>query len=57
MGGWVSMGPIEWEPNIFPKSDVKLSYIEEFYTICGGRDKLEGSITTEVCDKYKPLTE
>ena len=58
MGGGVSIEPIDWDPSVFPKSGVKLSYIEEFFTACGGRDKLEGLTTTEVCDQYiKPLTE
>lgn len=46
-----------FDPSIFPKDGVKLSFIEEFFTACGGRDKLEDLTTTEVCQQYiKPLT-
>ena len=42
---------------VFPKDGVKLSFIEEFFTVCGGRDKLEGLTTTEVCEQHiKRLT-
>ena len=42
----------------FPKDGVRLSFIQEFFDFCGGREKLEGLTTTEVCNKFvKPATD
>ena len=44
-------------PLPFPKDGVKLSFVNEFYGFCGGREKLEGLSTTDVCEKFiKPAT-
>jgi hypothetical protein len=37
---------------------MKLCHIQDFYELCGGRDKLEGITTRQVCRKFvKPRTE
>ena len=42
----------------FPKDGVRLSFIQEFFNFCGGREKLEGLTTTDVCNEFvKPATE
>ena len=46
-----------FDDKVFPKDGVKLSFIQEFFAARGGRDKLEGLTTTEVCEQHiKPLT-
>ena len=44
---------------VFPKAGVQLSYIVgEFYEECGGREKLKGLTTKEVCEQFiKPKTQ
>lgn len=42
----------------FPKLGVKLSFIGNFYDICGGKTNLDGLTTTDVCNNFiKPLTD
>jgi tetratricopeptide (TPR) repeat protein len=41
----------------FPKHGVRLSFLNAFYEHCGGKEKLLGLTTTDVCEKIvKPLT-
>ena len=41
----------------FPKNGVKLSFVEAFFTLCGGRSALEAMTTTDVCQNFiKPYT-
>ncbi len=41
----------------FPKSGLKLSFLEEFYEACGGKEALSGLTTTDVCTQFvKPQT-
>ena len=42
----------------FPKKGVKLSYVQDFYNLCGGRDIIEDLTTTEINDNFqKKITE
>ena len=42
----------------FPKKGVKLSYVQDFYNLCGGRDSIEDLTTTEINDNFqKKITE
>jgi len=50
--------PLPFDSTVFPKKGIKLSYLEEFFRECGGRDSLNDLTTTEVCERYiKPITE
>jgi len=41
----------------FPYYGLELTYIEEFYALCGGKDALRGLTTTDVCERIiKPAT-
>jgi tetratricopeptide (TPR) repeat protein len=41
----------------FPKHGVKLRHYDEFIQLCGGRNRLKGLTTTDVCDQFiKPMT-
>lgn len=47
----------EYDPSVFPKHGIKLSFYEEFINSFGGRDAFEGLTTNDVCEKYiKPTT-
>ena len=49
----------QWDGNSgFPQLGVKISHVDDFFEVCGGRDKLEGLTTKEVCEQFiKPMTE
>jgi len=38
--------------NLFPKDGIQLSHFHDFIGICGGRDKLLGLTTSQVCDQF-----
>lgn len=58
MGSAASIGVIEWDASVFPKHGIKASYLKEFIEEIGGREKLIGKTTTDVCTEFlKPLTE
>ena len=46
-----------YDPTVFPKQGVRLSYYNEFISNFGGRAAFEGLSTNDVCEKYiKPTT-
>jgi len=50
--------PLPFNSLLFPKLGVRLCYLNDFISQCGGREVLEGLTTTEVCERFvKPLTE
>ena len=58
MGDSGVAGIIEWDPSVFPKHGIKVSYLEQFINDIGGRERLQAKTTTDVCNDYlKPLTE
>jgi len=41
----------------FPKDGIRLSSLQDFYDVCGGKDKLKGLTTTDINEMYqKPFT-
>ena len=58
MGASASIGVIEWDVSVFPKHGIKVSFLERFVEEVGGREKLNGKTTTDVCNEFlKPITE
>ncbi len=50
-------GEQEFDPLVFPKHGIRLSFYDEFINSFGGRDAFEGMTTNDVCEKMiKPTT-